>query len=177
MFESPRCGSGPNCPLEGPAHSPIAAGGPFRSSRSPSLPTLWPPSSPTPLALFAMLRDGAAQRRPMAQGGGGEGPPSGTWGQTHIRGYSLCLAGSPCRSSSWTLSLKSCRFGCAEPLEFWAEIFCLTFGCRTCPERQRWSSQKCSRKECLSKRTHQNEQTEGGIFLEQPFGLCSAASW
>ena len=56
-----------------------------------------PPSpsffSPTPLALFAMLPDGAARA---GVGGGVQGcrsveeelPPTGTWGWTHIRGHS-----------------------------------------------------------------------------------------
>ena len=35
----------------------------------------------------------------------------------------------------------------------------------------------CSRKECSSKQPHQNEENEGGIFLEQPFCRYCAASW
>ena len=58
---APRCGSGPNWCLEGPPPSPIAIGGPFPQAKalpSPPSPSLFPPP---PLALFAMLRDGAAQ--------------------------------------------------------------------------------------------------------------------
>ena len=64
--------------------TPKATGGPFPPARAlPPPPSL---SSPTPLALFAMLRDG---RPGLAWGRRltevvGEGPPSGTWGQTHI---------------------------------------------------------------------------------------------
>ena len=86
FLRAPRCGSGPNCRLEGTPHSQ----GNWRtlpSSRAlPSPPSL---SSPTLLALFAMLRDG----RPGLGWGrrltevDREGPPSGTWGQTHIWGH------------------------------------------------------------------------------------------
>ena len=57
------------------------------SSHSPSLPTL---SLFPHLANFAILREGVAQAGvgPKAQGGGGESPPSNTWGHTHIWGCS-----------------------------------------------------------------------------------------
>ena len=63
--EAPRCGSGPDCPLEGPPHPHIATGGPFpqvTALPSPPSPALSLPLPPTPpLPLFAMLRDGVAQ--------------------------------------------------------------------------------------------------------------------
>ena len=43
-LRAPRCGSGPNCPLEVPPIPPIAAGGPF-----PQAPALL---SPPPTSLF-----------------------------------------------------------------------------------------------------------------------------
>ena len=47
-----------------------------------------------------------------------------------------------------------------------------TFECRICPEWQRIGHDKSVfRKECSSKRPHQKEQNEGGIFLEQSFLL------
>ena len=78
-----------------PPPSPIAIGGPFSQGKalpSPPAPSLFPPPL---LALFAMLRDGAAQSGVgggvLGCGGGGwrGGPSSGTWGQTHIWGYSI----------------------------------------------------------------------------------------
>ena len=38
-----------------------------------------------------------------------------------------------------------------------------------------WPRQKHLRKECSSKRPHWNEQNEGGIFFEQPFGWYCVA--
>ena len=79
----------PQVVFGGSPPSPIAIGGPFPQAKdlpSPPSPSLFPPA---PLALFAMLRDGAAQsgvggRGPRVQGGGEGrgGPSSGTWGQT-----------------------------------------------------------------------------------------------
>ena len=68
-LRAPRCGSGPNCPLEAPA----IRGGPLPSSHSPSLPSS--PIFPTPLALFAMLRQGrpGLARGEAAHWGGGAG--------------------------------------------------------------------------------------------------------
>ena len=57
-----RCGSGPHCTLEGaPLPSPQCNRRTLPSSHSPSLPTLSLPLPPTPLALSALLREGAAQ--------------------------------------------------------------------------------------------------------------------
>ena len=82
LSRDPRCRSGPNCPLE--PHPPIAP--------QPFPPHPLPRSSPfTPLALFAMLREGAAQAG-VGEGSlgavGGERVASSTWGQTHIWGFS-----------------------------------------------------------------------------------------
>ena len=93
--ESPDVGLAPTGVWRVPPPSPIAIGGPFPQAKtlpSPPSPSLFPPP---PLALFAMLRDGAAQSGVGGvvsgfEGGGGwrGGPSSGTWGQTHIWGYS-----------------------------------------------------------------------------------------
>ena len=90
---SPQMWVWPQLVFGGSPPSRIAIGGPFPQAKalpSPPSPSLFPPP---PLALFAMLWDGAAQS---GVGGGvlgcrGEwrgGPSSGTWGQTHIWGYS-----------------------------------------------------------------------------------------
>ena len=95
----------PQLVFGGSPPSPIIIGGPFPQAKPlPSLPSpsLFPPP---PLALFARLREGAAQagggggRGPRAQGGGGGGPPSGTWGQTHIWGYSIPGIRAPGKAS------------------------------------------------------------------------------
>ena len=62
---APRCGSGPNCPLEGPPppQPPIVTAEPFPQATAPPLLTLPPsffPQPPPPLALFAVLREGVA---------------------------------------------------------------------------------------------------------------------
>ena len=55
------CDPGPNCPLEGPLHPSLQLEDPsFKPQPLPHDP--FPPSSPPPpLALFAMLQEGAAQ--------------------------------------------------------------------------------------------------------------------
>ena len=77
---SPEMWVWPQLVFEGPPPSPIVIGGPFPQAKplpSPPSPSLFPPP---PLALFARLRGGGG----LAQADGGGGPPSGTWGQTHI---------------------------------------------------------------------------------------------
>ena len=118
---APRCGSGPNWCLEGSPPSPILIGGPFPQAKplpSPPSPSLFPPP---PLALFARLREGAAQagggRGPRVQGDGGGGPPSGTWGQTHIWGYSIPRRGHSRRGRCANLS-QIARQICAKLLVF-----------------------------------------------------------
>ena len=80
---APRCGSGPP--------SPIVIGGPFPQAKplpSPPSPSLFPPHPPW------LFLQGSGSGRPRLVGGGGVpgrgggGAPSGTWGQTHIWGYS-----------------------------------------------------------------------------------------
>ena len=61
LSRAPRCGSGPNCRLENPPHPPhLQLEDPSLTTAlpSPPSPSLFPP---TPLALFVMLREGAAQ--------------------------------------------------------------------------------------------------------------------
>ena len=82
-LNAPRCGSGPNCPLEGPPPPSKQNWRTLSLKPQPFPPHLLPPLPPTPLGLFAMLREGA----PYA--GVGWGPPSGTCGQTHIWGHSI----------------------------------------------------------------------------------------
>ena len=90
-FRAPRCESGPNCPLEGTPHPPHCNWRTVPSATalpSPPSTSLFPPPP-----FFAMLREGAVQAGVGGGQGGGEGQPSGTWGLTHIYGYS-----SPSRS-------------------------------------------------------------------------------
>ena len=45
-------------------------------------------------------------------------------------------------------------------------------------ELQQWEGRKAPTKSCSSKQPRlKNEENEGGIFLEQPFGRYCAASW
>ena len=76
-----------------PPHPPLQLEDPSLKPK-PFPPRPLPPSSPHPLALFAMPRDGAAQSGVGGgvlgcRGGRGGGPSSGTWGQTHIWGRSI----------------------------------------------------------------------------------------
>ena len=43
--------------------------------------------------------------------------------------------GSPCKTSSWSSSLNFCQFCCAEPWNFWAEVFAEVFYCSECPSK------------------------------------------
>ena len=79
-----------------PPHPPLQLEDPSLKPKPFPPRLLLPSSPPSPLALFAMFRDGAAQSGvggggvPGCRGGGGwrRGPSSSTWGQTHIWGYS-----------------------------------------------------------------------------------------
>ena len=92
-IESPQMWVWPQLPFGGSPHPAMAIGGPF--PQAPAFPS--PPSAslfPPPPWLFFRY---CGRRRPRlvwgegfkgARGVEGEGPPSGTWGQTHIWGYS-----------------------------------------------------------------------------------------
>ena len=110
MVGSPQMWVWPQLVFGGSPPSPIVIGGPFHQAKplpSPPSPSLFPPP---PLALFARLREGAAQaggggRGPRAQGGRGGGglqPALGarpTSGGTRygLRGSGEGVGGGPLR--------------------------------------------------------------------------------
>ena len=83
----------PQLAFGGSPPSPIAIGGPFPQAKA-LLSRPLPPSSPRPSWLFLQC---SGRGRPRLVGEGslgrgvveGQGPPSGTWGQTHIWGHSI----------------------------------------------------------------------------------------
>ena len=85
-------------------------------------PKPFPPFSPHPLALFAMLREGGGSGWCQAgvhgqRGLEGEGPPSGAWGQTQIWGYSsaVSIRSGRCIFLLSSRSPSKCRYLCLLP--------------------------------------------------------------
>ena len=94
-WEPPDVGLAPTGVWRVPPHPSLQLEDPSLKPK-PFPPRLLPPSSPppTPLALFAMLRESGTGRPSLvwgegSRGGGGEGPSSGTCCRTHIWGYSI----------------------------------------------------------------------------------------